>query len=332
MADLGDNSIDLVVTSPPYPMIEMWDTLFSELNPDIGEAVKSEDGPEAYRLMLEQLNKVWVEVSRVTRGGGIVCINIGDATRNLGNSYQLYPTHTAISKFFRGEGFEELPSIIWKKPSNSPNKFLGSGTLPVNAYVTLEHEYILIFRKTPRRSFTSDSEVRMRQESAFFWEERNQWFTDIWEGLRGTRQQLSYPGSRNRSGAFPVEVPLRLINMYSIQGDTVLDPFAGTGTTMFAAAAAQRNSVGYEIDRELAEGAGRNLLEAKELLDSIISKRIGDHQKFVEYESSRGRTFSYFNVHHNFPVVSRTESSIRLRKIGRIYRGESSGEIRVDYT
>ncbi len=331
MAELEDNSIELVVTSPPYPMIEMWDGLFSGLDPRIGEAIGSEDGNTAFRLMLEQLDKVWKEVSRVTRSGGIVCINVGDATRNLGGAYQLYPTHAAISRFFRGQGFEELPSIIWKKPSNSPNKFLGSGTLPVNAYVTLEHEFILIFRKTPRRTFSSNYEAKRRQESAFFWEERNQWFTDIWDDLRGTRQKLNSTGTRKRSGAFPIDVPLRLINMYSIQGDTVLDPFGGTGTTMIAAAASQRNSVCYEIDQELAESAGRNLLESRKLLESIITKRIEDHLSFLASEKEKGREFTYFNENHNCHVVSRSETEVRIRRIQEIYQVEEGNEIRVNY-
>lgn len=84
-------------------------------------------------------------------------------------------------------GFSNLPNIIWKKPTNSPNKFMGSGTLPVGAYVTLEHEFILLFRKDSKRVFESDQDKQLRKESAFFWEECNQWFSDSWD-LKGISQ------------------------------------------------------------------------------------------------------------------------------------------------
>ncbi len=324
-------SVDLVVTSPPYPMIEMWDGLFSELDPGVMKAIAELDGAEAFRLMNEQLNLAWSEVSRSVKDGGMVCINIGDATRNLGKSYQLYPSHTVISNYFRSHGFEELPSIIWKKAANSPNKFLGSGTLPVNAYVTLEHEYILIFRKTPRRKFTGRGEAERRKESAFFWEERNLWFSDVWENLKGTRQKLMMKGVRDRSAAFPAELAHRLVNMYSIQGDTVLDPFAGTGSTLIAAAASCRNSIGYELDGELAGVARKTLLESAETLNSMIQKRLDDHRSFVEQEAEKGRVFSHFNRIHGFPVVTKPETGIVLRKVKNIFMDEVGKPLMVSY-
>lgn len=330
MEVIGNGSVNLVVTSPPYPMIEMWDHIFSEMDPEVAKALAELDGESAYRLMNDQLNLVWKEVTRVTRDGGMVCINIGDATRTLGRNYKLYPSHTAISHYFRKNGFDELPSIIWKKPSNSPNKFLGSGTLPVNAYVTLEHEYILIFRKRPRRDFSNVSDGKRRQESAFFWEERNTWFSDVWENLRGTRQRIQAGGARDRSGAFPVELPFRLINMYSIKGDTVLDPFAGTGSTAIAAAASERNSIGYELDVEMSESARATLLESRDLMNSLVEKRIADHRAFVEYEASGGREFKHYNRQHGFPVVTKSEGGIIFRNIYGISEGENR-EIKISY-
>ncbi len=331
MEDVRAQSVDLVVTSPPYPMIEMWDGLFSNLDPNVMKAIAELDGAKAFHLMNEQLNLVWKEVARVVKDGGIVCVNIGDATRNLGKSYQLYPSHTVISEFFRNNGFEELPSIIWKKAANSPNKFLGSGTLPVNAYVTLEHEFILIFRKNPRRKFTDRNESERRKESAFFWEERNLWFSDVWENLKGTRQKLGMRGARERSGAFPVELAFRLINMYSIQGDTVLDPFAGTGSTLAAAAASCRNSIGYEIESELADGARKSMLESSNALNSIIDRRLEGHRSFVEKEAGKGRNFSHFNSVHGFPVVTKSETGIILRKVKDISVDSTGQGINVSY-
>ena len=102
-------------------------------------------------------------------------------------------------------GFTNLPEIIWRKPTNSPNKFMGSGMLPAGAYVTLEHEFILIFRKGGKRIFKSDAEKLKRQQSAFFWEERNVWFSDLWT-LTGTNQKLNNKNSRERSAAYPFDL------------------------------------------------------------------------------------------------------------------------------
>ena len=102
---------------------------------------------------------------------------------------------------------------------------------PGGAYVTLEHEYILILRKNGKRKFTTQPEKQNRRESAYFWEERNIWFSDIWD-LKGIRQDIQQKDIRTRSAAFPFELAYRLINMYSVFGDTILDPFLGTGTTI----------------------------------------------------------------------------------------------------
>ena len=327
MNDVEDESVDLVVTSPPYPMIEMWDKVFSSLDTNIETALKRDEGSRAFDLMHDQLNMVWNGVHRVLKGGGIACINIGDATRNTGGSFQLFPSHTIVSRYFREIGFHELPSIIWKKPSNSPNKFLGSGTLPVGAYVTLEHEYILIFRNKSKRDFSTASQKETRKSSSFFWEERNRWFSDTWEDLKGIRQEMKGEGSRNRSAAYPIEVPYRLINMYSLKGDVVLDPFAGTGTTAIAAIAAGRNSIGYEIDAGLSQLAGNKILESRELANSITDRRISDHIKFVESEIARGKTFGHSSQTYGFPVKTKPEKYIRIEKVQELHFGKELHEV-----
>lgn len=227
----------------------MWDELFSELNPKMTDSLEAGEGQAAFARMHEELEKVWQEVSRVLVDGGIACINIGDATRKVDGSFRVFQNHSRISNAFENLGFEPLPEILWRKPVNSGAKFMGSGMLPPNAYVTLEHEYILVFRNgTDSRTFEPGSE--RRYSSAYFWEERNQWFSDVWMEVDGEIQALEQDELRERSAAYPSEVPYRLINMYSVYGDTVLDPFWGTGTTSFAAMVAGRNSVGYELDEE----------------------------------------------------------------------------------
>ena len=167
---LDDESIDLVVTSPPYPMIEMWDALFASLNPDIGVYLERGDYRRAFESMHRLLDEVWAELYRVMKAGALACINIGDATRSVGDRFQLFANHSRVQGKCMEMGFDVLPSILWRKPTNAPNKFMGSGMLPAGAYVTLEHEYILILRKSGKRMFRSPEEKRRRRESAYYWE------------------------------------------------------------------------------------------------------------------------------------------------------------------
>ena len=110
MDSLSDNSVDLVVTSPPYPMITMWDDLFCKINPQIRTAIDN-DGMIAFRLMHEELDKTWNELERVVKPGGIVCINIGDATRKIANSFKIYPNHSRITLKMIELGFDPLPPL-----------------------------------------------------------------------------------------------------------------------------------------------------------------------------------------------------------------------------
>src|SRR3989304_3587270 len=199
MEDIPDKSVDLMVTSPPYPMIAMWDGIFSKQNPAIDEMLKKDDGCGAFELMNKELDKVWSQVYRVLKDGGFACINVGDATRTIGGEFKLYPNHSRILKCCLKLGFSPLPEILWRKQTNAPNKFMGAGMLPAGAYVTLEHEFILILRKCGNRQFKKAEDKRNRQESAIFWEERNVWFSDVWMDIKGASQNLSGKNSRSRS-------------------------------------------------------------------------------------------------------------------------------------
>jgi DNA modification methylase len=309
MKEVQPESINLVVTSPPYPMIEMWDEQFSTLNTEIKEALKKEQGMNTYSLMHEELNKVWKEVDRVLMKGGIICINIGDATRKLGDSFQLYANHSHITCNVEKMGYQVLPPIIWRKETNKPNKFMGSGMLPPNAYVTLEHEYILIFRKGTNREFSSE-EKQNRQKSTYFWEERNIWFSDIWNGLKGVSQKLNHLDLRERSAAYPFELAYRLINMYSIQGDTVLDPFFGTGTTMLAAMCSARNSSGYEIDQNFIKIIDYRLDELLHFSKEIVLERLKKHIDFVEKRLAEKGELKHKSLKYGFMVMTNQEKNI----------------------
>ena len=315
MDQLSDESIDLVVTSPPYPMIEMWDKTFAGQNPMIDKAIKRNDGPAAFELMHQELDKVWDELFRVLKEGAIACVNIGDATRTINGRFALYTNHSRIHHYMQKLGFSALPAILWRKQTNAPNKFMGSGMMPPGAYVTLEHEYILILRKGSKRLFKTDEEKGLRRESAFFWEERNVWFSDVWMDLKGTSQSLFDNKTRDRSAAYPFELPYRLITMFSVKKDTVLDPFLGIGTTMYAAMAAGRNSMGYEIDRNLREQIISKSSGILAFSNKRIVERLDNHLAFVQDRVQTKGKFKYSNKHYRFPVMTNQETDLIINEL-----------------
>src|SRR3990170_913877 len=252
MPELADSTVHLMVTSPPYPMIKMWDNLFAKMDSNIARLwreleadCREETVTQIYDAMHANLARVWLEAYRVLVDGGIACINVGDATRTVKGKFRLFPNHSRIIENCERLGFTTLPYILWKKPTTKPKykgkgAFLGSGFLPPNAYVTLDCEFILLFRKGRLRRFAKHDAPRYA--SAFSKEERDRWFSQIWE-VRAAKQGPA----EARTAAFPEEIPRRLIRMFSCEGDTVLDPFLGTGTTMRVAAALGRSCVGYEL-------------------------------------------------------------------------------------
>jgi modification methylase len=280
MPELQDGSVQLMVTSPPYPMIKMWDNLFAKADPKIAELwqklnvdCREETVREIYDAMHDYLGKVWRETYRVLTDGGIACINIGDATRSVNGKFQLFPNHSRITEICGKIGFTTLPYILWKKPTNKPSykgkgAFLGSGFLPPNAYVTLDCEFILLFRKGSLRKFTPHDQTRY--DSAFTKPQRDEWFSQIW-ALKGTRQTVS--ALERRTAAYPDEIADRLIKMFSVKGDTVLDPFLGSGTTAKIAMQNERNSIGYETDPELLPIISKRISDCKQASELQIIKR-----------------------------------------------------------
>jgi len=274
MLEVKNDSVELMVTSPPYPMIAMWDELFCRADPNIASLwrireLSNEEKTvrQIYDAMHKSLAKVWAETHRVLCNGGLACINIGDATRSINGKFQLFPNHSRITEECEKIGFTSLPYILWKKPTNKPaykgkGAFLGSGFLPPNAYVTLDCEFILIFRKGNLRKFPPKDPSRYN--SVLTKKQRDEWFSQIWT-LKGTRQKAG--ALERRTAAYPEEIANRLIRMFSIEGETVLDPFLGSGTTVKVANEIGRNCIGYEIDRKLL---------------TIIDSRIDLHTENVE--------------------------------------------------
>lgn len=258
MSEIGDSTIHLMLTSPPYPMIKMWDNLFADMDPKIAELMYQIeknclddiiDG--IYRKMHQNLSKIWKETFRVLIEGGIACINIGDATRSVNGKFRLFPNHSRIIEHMEKIGFTTLPYLLWKKPTTKPKykgkgAFLGSGFLPPNAYVTLDCEFILLFRKGKLRQFPPHDSARY--DSKITKKQRDEWFTQIW-AITGSRQTISQ--LERRTAAYPEQIADRLIKMFSVKGDFVLDPFVGSGTTMKVALQNERNSIGYDRDEAL---------------------------------------------------------------------------------
>lgn len=316
LSEIENESVGLVVTSPPYPIIEMWDESFkTQLNKD---NIPLLSDPYVYFEQLHKiLDTVWNQMYRILIPGGIMCINIGDATKTIDNKFCLYSNHSRILTHCLSLGFDNLPNIIWRKQTNAPNKFMGSGMLPVGAYVTLQHEHILIFRKGSRRLFKTEAEKQLRRQSAFFWQQRNTWFSDLWQ-FKGIKQTINIKG-RDRSGAFPFELPYRLINMFSIKGDTVIDPFVGTGSTIYTAMCSERNSIGVDIDKEYIEHIKSNITEITNTLNDYIEKRIMNHITFVDqYELNKNKLLTKFNKYHDVKVISSQETDIRINMVDNI--------------
>jgi len=319
LSDVAADSVELVVTSPPYPMIEMWDETFAALDPAVEAALADGDGDRAFESMHAVLDDVWAELSRVLVDGGVACVNVGDATRTVGDSFRVYPNHARVVDAFRSLGFDPLPDVLWRKPTNSAAKFMGSGMVPPNAYVTLEHEYVLVFRNgSDSRSLEPGAD--RRYEAAYFWEERNRWFSDVWTDVQGELQSLGYDDLRERSAAFPFEIPYRLTNMYSVYGDTVLDPFWGTGTTSLAALVAGRNSVGYEREAAFTDVFDDQVTDAPTLSQSVVRERLDRHREFVTETRENGDSLGYEAERYDFPVRTKQERDLQFYTVDSVER------------
>jgi DNA modification methylase len=324
---IGDGTTDLVVTSPPYPLVGMWDPTWGAWDPAIVELLELGRGAEAFDRIHAELDRVWRTLLRVLVPGGFACINIGDAVRTFDGVFGLWPNHARTLQGARAAGFEILPDVLWRKATNAPNKFMGSGMLPAGAYVTYEHEYVLVLRRPGRQDFKRPERRACRRASAFFWEERNIWFSDVWSGITGSRQDGLDAALRNRTGAFPLEIPFRLVQMYSCIGDTVLDPFAGTGTTLLAALASARNGVGVENDASLWPTVAGRLETGLDTARARVARRLADHATFV---GTCGRTFRHRNGPHDTPVATRQEADLELLTPSAI-RAEGDGIWRADH-
>lgn len=233
MKELKDESVHLVVTSPPYWQLKDYGN---------GSQIGFNDTYEDY---INNLNLVWNECYRVLHKGCRLCVNIGDqfARSVYYGRYKIIPIREEIIKFCETIGFDYMGAIIWQKVTTCNTTggatVMGSFPYPRNGIIKLDYEFILIFKKLGDSPKVSRE---IREKSKLTTEEWNEYFYGHWN-FAGERQD-------KHLAMFPEELPKRLIKMFSFVGDTVIDPFLGSGTTCLAARNLNRNSVGYEINKD----------------------------------------------------------------------------------
>lgn len=268
---LPDESIHLVITSPPY-----WNLKRYNENPDqIGHI-------EDYDSFLNEIRLVWEHVFRVlVPGGRLVCV-VGDvcvSRRNFGR-HLVFPLHADICVLCRKIGFDNLNPIIWHKIANASfevengSKFLGKPYEP-NAIIKNDMEFILMQRKPG--GYRKPTEEQ-RKLSKIDKKDFDTWFQQIWH--------ITGASTRNHPAPFPLELATRLVRMFSFHGDTVLDPFCGTGTTMIAALRYGRSSIGIDIEPEYCRMAARYLkkessnlfLNTELIFEKMVADRSGQMQ------------------------------------------------------
>ncbi len=233
MDEVEDSSVNLIVTSPPYWQLK-----------DYG--AKEQIGfNHTYEEYINNLNLVWNECYRVLHPGCKLVINIGDqfARSVYYGRYKVVPIRTEIIKFCETIGFDYMGSIIWQKRTTKNTtggaSIMGSYPYPRNGIIEIDYEFILIFKKEGKPPKVSKE---IKERSKISKEKWKEYFSGHWY-FNGVRQE-------NHIAMFPLELPKRVIEMFSFVGETVLDPFLGSGTTSLAAMISGRNSIGYEINED----------------------------------------------------------------------------------
>ncbi len=258
MSGLEPQSVHLILTSPPY-----W--TLKEYRDSEGQLGHVED----YDQFLQELDKVWKQCFQaLVPGGRLICV-VGDvclSRRENGGRHTVVPLHSSIQEHCRKLGFDNLAPIIWHKISNAAyeveggSTFLGKPYEP-NSVIKNDIEFILMERK-PGGYRAPDISTKVL--SVISAENHKKWFQQIWSGVTGA-------STKQHPAPYPLELAERLVRMFSFVGDTVLDPFMGTGTTTVAAAKWGRNSIGFEIDRHYYKLAQKRISEET---SSLFSKAL----------------------------------------------------------
>ncbi len=267
---IKDKSVQLIITSPPYWQLKDYGT---------EDQIGFNNNYEEY---INNLNLVWQECNRVLADGCRLCINIGDqfARSVYYGRYKVIPIRTEIIRFCESLGMDYMGAIIWQKTTtmntSGGGAIMGSFPYPRNGILKIDYEFILIFKKLGNAPKPTPQQKSASELTKDEWKE---YFSSHWN-FNGVKQM-------GHIAMFPEELPKRLIKMFSFVGETVFDPFAGSGTTSLAAKHLDRNSIGYEINKEF-ESVIRSKLcsEQMDLFDEdsivFLDDNAGNHRTFEE--------------------------------------------------
>lgn len=247
---IPDESVHLILTSPPY-----WN--LKEYNQHKSQLGHIDD----YQTFLNELDKVWTECYKKLAIGGRMVVVVGDVmlSRRVHGSHKVVPLHADIQVRCEKIGFDNLAPIFWHKISNAnfevsgTSKFLGKPYEP-NGVIKHDIEYILMLRKNGgyRKPTLEQRRLSIISEKEF-----NNWYKQIWD--------FNGASTKNHPAPYPEEISNRIVRMFSFAGDTVLDPFLGSGTTMVSASRIGRNCIGIELDKSYAEYAHKRLFKTLDL-------------------------------------------------------------------
>ena len=283
---IQDKSVQLIITSPPY-----WQLKDYGADDQIGFN-------DSYEEYINNLNLVWSECNRVLSDGCRLCINIGDqfARSIYYGRYKVIPIRTEIIRFCESLGMDYMGAIIWQKATNMNTSgggaVMGSFPYPRNGILKMDYEFILIFKKlgTPPKVT-----IEQKQRSLITKDEWNEYFSSHWN-FNGVKQL-------GHIAMFPEELPKRLIKMFSFVGETVFDPFVGSGTTSLAAMKLDRNSIGYEINNDF-------LPVMQEKFSSVENSN-----HIIKYMRDDKREYSLSSLPYLFKDPHKMDKKIDIKKL-----------------
>lgn len=287
---IPDKSVQLIITSPPYWQLKDYGTL---------NQIGFNDSYEEY---INNLNLVWMECDRVLSDGCRLCINIGDqfARSVYYGRYKVVPIRTEIIRFCETLKMDYMGAIIWQKTTtmntSGGGAVMGSFPYPRNGILKIDYEFILIFKKSGKSPKPS---LEQKQNSIMTKEEWNEYFSSHWN-FGGVRQS-------EHIAMFPEELPKRLIKMFSFVGETIFDPFLGSGTTSLAAKNLGRNSIGYEINRDF-----ESIIKEKLNINELSFDK--DTVEFLEDKDNNG-DYSFDKLPYTFADPHKLDKQIDIKKI-----------------
>ena len=285
---IEDKSVQLIITSPPY-----WQLKDYGSNNQIGFN-------NSYEEYINNLNLVWMECERILSEGCRLCINIGDqfARSVYYGRYKVVPIRTEIIRFCETLKMDYMGAIIWQKATtmntSGGGAIMGSFPYPRNGILKIDYEFILIFKKLGNPPKPT---LEQKENSIMTKEEWNQYFSSHWN-FSGVKQS-------EHIAMFPEELPKRLIKMFSFSGETIFDPFLGSGTTTLAAKNLGRNSIGYEINKEF---------------ESIIKEKLNINQlsfdsDTIEFlEDKENNNYSFDKLPYIFEDAHKLDKKIDIKK------------------